>query len=107
MEFDGCRTKVIERLTSFWETLSYLEVLCLLSDVMDPFLGLSNEDGGCQCHAALTCSSKGCAHQLVDGVLPVGVGHDDSVVLGSHVALYFLAVFGAALVNVLAGYVAA
>ena len=83
-----------------------LEVLGLLSDVVDPLLCLPDQNGGRECHAPLASRPEGCADQLVDGVLPVGVGHDDTVVLGSHVALDLLAVLRPTLVNVLAGNVA-
>lgn len=46
-------------------------------------------------------SSRQCCYQLVQCVLLVGVGHDDTVVLGSHVALDALSARGSALVDVL------
>lgn len=42
----------------------------------------------------LSSGTKSGSDQLVDGVLLVGVGHDDSVVLCAHVGLDSLAVGG-------------
>ena len=44
-------------------------------------------------HAAFTTGAIGCAHQRVDGVGNVGIGHDDGMVLGPAQRLHALAMF--------------
>ena len=68
-------------------------------------LGISNHDGGGESHASLSGGAESGSDQLVDGVFLVGVGHDDAVVLGTHVALDTLAVGGTAVENVVPGFV--
>ena len=55
----------------------------------------------------LTSSAKSSSDQLIDGVLLIGVRHDDAVVLGAHVGLYSLAVGGTTGVDVATGIVSA
>lgn len=66
------------------------EVTCIdaqrlgaLHQLRQPLLGLADEYGRGERHAALAGRPEGGAHQLVDGVLLVGVGHHHAVVLGS------------------------
>ena len=56
-----------------------------------PLARLAHQHGRGERHAPLARRTEGRAHQLVDGVLLVGVRHDDAVVLGAHVALHALA----------------
>lgn len=79
----------------------------LFGDLVHPVFGLADHDGGGQSHAPLSGGSEGSANQLIDGVLLVGISHDDTVVLGAHVALDALPVGGAAVENVVAGLVSA
>ena len=50
------------------------------------------------------CTERG-TDELIDGVLLVGVCHDDAVVLGAHVALHSLAVLGSSVENVVPCFV--
>ena len=50
----------------------------------------------------LSGCTKSRSDQLIDGVLLVGIRHDDSVVLGTHVGLHALAIGGASGENVTA-----
>ena len=70
-------------------------------------LAVADHDCGGERHAPLPGGPEGGADELVDGVLLIGVGHDDAVVLGPHVALHALTVRRTAVVNVLAGRIAA
>ena len=72
----------------------------LLRHLLDPVPGLAHHHRRGKRHASLTSRSEGCTHQLIDGVLLVGVRHDHPVVLGAHVTLHPLAIGRAPLVNV-------
>lgn len=54
-----------------------------LHQLWQPLLGFADKNGGGERHAALAGRPEGGTHQLVDGVLLVGVGHHHAVVLGS------------------------
>jgi hypothetical protein len=41
-------------------------------------------------HAALTRGAEACSHQRVDGLIQVGVRHDDHMILGAPQGLYAL-----------------
>lgn len=84
-----------------------LELLGLGDDVRDPLLGLAHEDAYGDRHAALARrAERGRGHGGDDRVL-VGVGHDARMVFGAEVGLHALAVVRPAVVDVLAGLVAA
>eukprot|EP01084_Bolivina_argentea_P175387 303733_1 len=71
-----------------------LQLLGTLLELGDPVGGLSDEDGLAQGHAALAAGTHGGANEAVQGVLLISIGHDDTVVLGTHVGLDTLAVGG-------------
>jgi len=77
------------------------ETLGLLNNLGNPVLGISDEDNDGGGHAALTGGAESGTDQGVDGVVLVGVGHDEGVVLGSHVNLVAFAVLGGESVDVL------
>lgn len=89
------------------EAAVHLELLGLFHDVVDPFLGLADEDHNRKSHATLTSSAKGSASEGADGLLLVAIWEDDSVILGTEVSLHALAVGTATSVDVFAGLVAA
>ena len=62
---------------------------------------LADRDGDRDRHAALAGRAVAGAHQGVDGLVHVGVGHDDHVVLGAAERLDALTGRGAARVDVL------
>lgn len=64
-----------------------LKLLGTLNKLGQPLLGLANEHNGRKSHAALASGTKGGTSKLIQGVVLVGVGHNDSVVLGSQVGL--------------------
>lgn len=64
-----------------------LELLSTLNKLGQPLLGLANKHDGGKSHAALTSGTKGGTGKLVQGVVLVGVGHNDSVVFGAQVGL--------------------
>ena len=75
----------------------------LLGHLLDPVPRLAHHHRRGERHAPLSGRSEGRAHKLVDGVLLVGVRHDNAVVLGAHVALHPLAISRASLVYVPSG----
>jgi hypothetical protein len=77
-----------------------LELSNARSELTDPFLGFADEDGDGEGHAALTRSAKSGTDEGVEGVFLVSIGHDDTVVLGTHVGLDALAVLGGAFEDV-------
>jgi len=87
---------------------SAFEVLGHLEKVWDPLPRFTNEDTDWESHASLTSSAESGADELVKSGVLVGVGHDDSVVLGAHVRLDSLAVAASsAVVDVFASAVSA
>jgi len=72
----------------------------------NPFSGFANEHGDWEGHASLTGGSEGGASELVQGVLFVGVWHDDAVVFSAHVGLDSSASRGCSGVDVFSGDVA-
>jgi hypothetical protein len=71
-----------------------------LDKLGQPLLSLSDKNCSAEGHASLTGSAKSGTDKLVESVLLVGVGHDDAMVLGAHVALDTLAIFGPTLVDI-------
>ena len=71
-----------------------------LNELGQPLLSISDKNCGAEGHTPLTSSAESGTDKLVEGVLLVGVGHDDAMVLGAHVALDALAIFGSTLVNI-------
>lgn len=82
-----------------------LEVLGTLNELGDPLAGLADKDGNGESHAALASSTKGSTGNGVEGEVLVGIGHDDTVVLGTKVGLDALALDNGTVVNVLSGVV--
>src|SRR6266850_3813189 len=78
----------------------HLEGLRFRHDLGYPLLGLTHEDGDRGRHAALTGSAEGRANQRVQRLFPVGIGHDDGVILRPHHALHALAVLRRQVVHV-------
>ena len=88
-----------------WSTF---EVLGHLEKVWDPLPRFTDENTDWESHASLTSSAESGADELVKSGVLVGVGHDDSVVLGAHVRLDSLAVAASsAVVDVFASAVSA
>lgn len=77
-----------------------LQVLGLLDEFWEPGASFSDEHSGGESHAALSGGSEGGSGELIEGLFLVGISHDDSVVLGSHVGLDALSVLGSTLVDV-------
>ncbi len=73
-----------------------------LHDIINPLLRLAYKDANRKCHAALAGGSEGCAGHCIDDRRAGGIGEDDAVVLGSHVALHAFASGAGAAINVLA-----
>jgi len=87
---------------------STFEVLGHLKKVWDQLSSFADENADRKSHASLTSSTKSGADELVKSGVLVGIGHDDSVVLGAHVRLDSLAVAASsAVVNVFTSAVAA
>ena len=59
------------------------ELLSTIHDLWDPVPCLPHEHCRGERHAALACSTKGSTHQLIDGVLLIGIRHDHTVVLST------------------------
>lgn len=88
-------------ITSRFVSWSTLEVLGHLKKVWDPLSRFTDENTDWKGHASLTSSTKSGADELVKSGVFVGVGHDDSVVLGAHIRLDSLAIAASsAVVNV-------
>ena len=68
---------------------------------------LANHHSDRESHTPLASSTKGSAHDSIDGMVSVGVRHDGSVVLGTHVGLNTLPVGVSSCIDVLSGIVGA
>lgn len=82
-----------------------LELGSLGGNVVDPVPGIADQDGEREGHAALSGSTESSANELLDSVLPVGIGQHHGVVLCAQIRLHTLVVLGAAVEDVLAGIV--
>ena len=68
----------------------------------EPVCGLlADGHGDRDCHAALTRGAEACSHQRVDGLVHVGVRHDDHVILGAAQGLHAFARRGTPPIDVL------
>ena len=78
-----------------------LHLARLVDEVVDQAHGnVADADGDGAGHAALAGAAEGAGLQRVDGLVEVGIGHDDEMVFGAAGSLHALAVFGAGFVNV-------
>lgn len=85
---------------SFISTDADLEFLDSFSQIGDPVLGFTDEDGGGQSHASLSGGTESSTSQSVQSFFLIGIGEDDTVVLGTHVGLDSLAVLATVFVDV-------
>lgn len=67
-----------------------IEVTCVdtqgsgaLHQLWEPFTRLPDKNSSGESHTALASCSEGCTHELVDGVLFVGIRHHHAMVLGT------------------------
>jgi len=79
--------------------------LGLFDDLRDPLGGVTNQNNNRDSHASLTGGTEASTNKSVDGILFLGIGHNDGVVLGTHVDLASLAVGAGSFVNVLTSLV--
>mmetsp|Transcript_103693 Transcript_103693/g.143435 ORF Transcript_103693/g.143435 Transcript_103693/m.143435 type:complete len:366 (-) Transcript_103693:8-1105(-) len=75
--------------------------LGLLDNFGNPFSRVTNENNNGNSHASLTGGTEASTNEGIDGILFLGIGHNDSVVLGTHVHLASLTVVARSFVDVL------
>jgi len=85
---------------TFISTDTDLELFCLFDQIGDPVLGFTDEDGSSQGHASLSSGTESSTSQSVQSFFLIGIGEDDTVVLGTHVGLNSLTVLATFVVNV-------
>jgi len=85
---------------SFISTDTDLELLGFFDQIGDPILGFTDKDGGGQGHASLSSGTKSSSSQSVQSFFLIGIGEEDTVVLGTHVGLDSLTVLATFVVNV-------
>lgn len=103
----GLRTDDWAEIGSFLETAVHGQVARTLRQLGGPVFGVANQHECRKRHASLSSGTEGCAGNGVESVVFVAIGKYGGVVLGSKVGLHALAVGAGALVDVLAGLVAA
>jgi len=81
------------------------ELGSLLNEIGNPLLGFTDEDDDGDGHASLSGRSETGSSDSVDGIFFIGVGENDTMVLGSHVDLGALTGGGSSGVDVLSGVV--
>lgn len=96
------QSRINERaeIDSFISTNADLELLNSFGQIGDPVLGFTDEDGGGQSHASLSSGTESSTSQSVQSFFLIGIGEDDTVVLGTHVGLNSLAVLATLFVDV-------
>ena len=82
-------------------SVSDSKLLGSLNDLWNPVLCFTNHDGNSLGHASLSGGSEAGTDHSVDGIVLIGVGHNNSVVLSSHVRLNSATSLRSSLIDVL------
>ncbi len=77
-----------------------LEFLRQHVKVWQPLLRRADQYHHGRRHTTLPCCAKACAHQRVEGLLTIGVGQHDRMILGTHHCLHALAMPSGQVINV-------
>ena len=91
---------------SLFEPVADLERLGPFQQLGKPFLGSSDGDQGTERHASLTGSTKRSSGNGIEGMVLVGIWHENRMVLGTQVGLDSLSIGTCSVVNVLSCSVA-